>query len=757
MITTEETDRTPTGRPIEIWKRRLATRPVLVLLGGTLLISLIAGLVAAHVTVFALDETLIEQSAVHYASDFPHSLFHDLDARATNRLYSLVLSIAFRLFDGYTAVRVDHVLSVILFVSAAFPIYLLARRVLPDPWPALAVALLSVAIPWLTLTTALFTENLSYPLFWWMMLATCNAVWRPSPGNDALALASIGLLVVTRVQFAAVFAGYAAALIGVGVLRTESSERAVRRTAVAVRATVRKSPLTMIALAVVVIGGVYVRTSGQWQHVVQQALGTYSNVVIRNGVAPNMAEGLLVELLALGLGVGVLPAIVSLVWYAKQMSRPRLDEPWIYLCASGALIFSLLAVTVLAQGGYLGALTEERYFFYVIPVFWLGTFAAFRDETVRPGELLACAVGLAALYAAIPFQKPLTAETAFLAPAQSIVPHVLTQRLDDLGLAGLTLQDTLAFIVGCAGVAAAVIWRRRATARIGWTVGIATVLQLLVTGYAFAVVTGHVSGIVGRTGGSASALGWVDRQAKTSNVTWLDNLSTSAPLAQSGSADQQRSTLFWNPTLTGWAAVPQIGLPAVESPLSALPGVSLAVDHTSGVVLPQAAAAPMREVVDATDSPFVQLAGTSLGRSPDGVLSLIALAAPTRATWLAEGLQPDGYVAAGAPVRVYAFTQKATAPTGVRISLVVSPLSAARPGGMARQTAVTIRLGSVSRRVPLAAGGSARQVDLTVCLPAGRTVVTGTIQASASATVSSRAGAGTITAVRQTTFPATRC
>ena len=69
-------------------------------LSAVLLIALGAGLIAAHVTVFALDETLIEQSAVHYTSNLPHSLFHDLDARATNRLYSLVLSIAFRLFSG---------------------------------------------------------------------------------------------------------------------------------------------------------------------------------------------------------------------------------------------------------------------------------------------------------------------------------------------------------------------------------------------------------------------------------------------------------------------------------------------------------------------------------------------------------------------------------------------------------------------------------------------------------------------------------
>ena len=153
------------------WPARIDVRyrPALLLAGGALLIAIGAGLVAAHVTAFAADETLIQQSAVHYTSDLPNSLFHDPDARATNRLYPLILSVAFRLFSGPSAVRFDHVLSVALFVSAVVPIFLFARNMLDSIWSAVAVALLSIAVPWLTLTSALFTENLSYPLFWWMM------------------------------------------------------------------------------------------------------------------------------------------------------------------------------------------------------------------------------------------------------------------------------------------------------------------------------------------------------------------------------------------------------------------------------------------------------------------------------------------------------------------------------------------------------------------------------------------------------------
>ena len=260
---------------------------------------------------------------------------------------------------------------------------LMARILLASAWAAVAVALLSVAVPWLTLTSALFTENLSYPLFWWMVLATCAAVWRPSPARDLIALASIALLACTRAQFAAVYVGYLLAVLAVCTWRADGAAGVRRRLADAARRAARGYPLTLIALLGIVALVFYEKASGHWQAHVEQFLGGYSNVIIRNGLPPNMGEGLLVELVALALGVGLLPAIVSLVWFAKRMSRPQMDRRWIYLAASGLVIVVFLVLTVYSQGGYLGANTEERYFFYVIPAFWLGTFAGAQGERRR--------------------------------------------------------------------------------------------------------------------------------------------------------------------------------------------------------------------------------------------------------------------------------------------------------------------------------------------------------------------------------------
>jgi hypothetical protein len=720
-----------------------------VLTGGALLIAIGAGLVAAHVTAFAADETLIQQSAVHYTSDLPNSLFHDLDARATNRLYPLILSIAFRLFSGASAVRVDHVLSVVLFVSAIVPVFLFARTMLDSVWSAVAVAVLSIAVPWLTLTSALFTENLSYPLFWWMMLATCRAVWRPSPLRDLVALLSIALLVGTRAQFAAVYFGYLLALLAVAVWRADGAAGHARRLARSAAKVARGYPLTLAILAAAAAVVVYEKASGQWQAHVEHLLGTYSDVVIRNGLPSNMGEGLLVELIALALGVGLLPAIVSLAWFAKRVASPRADRRWIYMSVSGVVLVVFLLVTVYSQGGYIGEVTEERYFFYVIPVFWIGTFAALEDRSVRPGELLGCALALAALYASIPFVSPLTQETAFLAPVESVVTHLLVKRLPELGLTGLTVQDALALVALLAGIVTAVLWRRGPRARLWWTVGAAAALQLLIAGYAYAVIDGKVDGIPGRTGGNFAQLGWLDRSARSARVTWLDNVPTVTSPNVVESVAEERTTLFWNSRLRSWAQLTELGLPPDQWPLSALPGLALAVNHSDGVLGPAVAAADLDEVVGETDSPFLQLEGTSLAHSPDRILTLTQPAQPVRARWLATGLQPNGSIAAGAPVRVFAFAAQSNTVRALNVTLTVSPASPT-----SGPTVLSLRLGSARQRLTLPAGAEPRRLTLTACFAPGRMAVSGSLSAIRSVIVSEHAIAGVIDAVEIAPAPA---
>lgn len=708
------------------WRDGLRARllsPLFLMSSGCAIVAVGAGIVAFHVTAFTLDESLIEQSAVHYTSNLPHSLLHDVDARATNRLYSLVLSLAFHLFPAASAIAIDHVLSVILFVSAAAPIYLLAKTVLRSDLAAAGAATLSIAVPWLAITSALFTENLSYPLFWWTMLAAARTLSQPSRRRDLIALICIGLLVCTRVQFAAIFVGYLLAVLVAFLWRTPADAGLLRRGADALMAFGRQCTFTAILVIAVLAVFVYARLTGAWTQHVETLLGSYSNVIVNKTIPPNMVEALGVELLALALGVGLLPALMSIVWYTKSIATPSHGDRRIILVSLGIVLVVFLLLTVFSQLGYLGGMTEERYFFYVVPVFWIGTFAAIEDRSIRPGEIAVCALAFGFLYGAIPFvTSPFGQEIAFLAPVESISAHVFSQHEPEVGLVGLTLQDALALSTAVVGIVASIIWRRLPRLR-GWLiVGIAAIVQLLFTGYAYAVISGHIPGTAGRTTGSVYALGWVDSHAKTTQVSWLDNLSLAAPLAgvAAPTEDQQRTTLFWNSHLTNWVALPVTGLPLPEWPMTALPNEpSLTVAESTGLIQPAAAVAPTEEVVGATDSAFVQLAGNQLARSPDGVLTLTNLSKPMRAIWLARGLQPNGYIAAGAPARLSAFVLRSPAPqlVSVRLTLVGPPAASPTTSHL---TAVRLDLGSVKQLISLHPGQS-RSVTAYACLPAGRT------------------------------------
>ncbi len=726
-------------------------RPAIALAAGVVLIIVFAALIAVHVTVFALDESLYQQSALHYASNLPSSLFHDIDARATDRLYSLVLSIAYRLTGGPAAVRIDHAISVVMFVSAAIPIYLMARTVLDSRWPAVAAALLSIAAPWLTLTSALFTENLAYPLFWWLLLAICAALWQPSLRRDLLVLLVTGLLVATRVQFAAVFPGYVLCVLGACVWRAGAKDGWRQRLGHGITAAVRGFPFTSAALLIAVVALLGARFSGQWHAHVQRLFGSYTNVIIRHGLPPKIPEGLFVEVIALALGVGLVPALVSVPWYLSRLARPVLERRWVYLAASGLVMLVFMIVTVYSQGGYLGRLTEERYFFYVIPAFWIGAFAALREGRIALPVVLAWTAVLAVMFASIGFLPVLTEETAFLSPVEAVAPRILG-------------QTALVILTVGTGLATCLVWARLPRLRVWWTIGVGAVVQLGLAGYAFAAIDGQVSGVQGRTSGSMAALDWVDSHAEGRTVTWLENLASVRPpaidLAAAGLAvDQVHVTLFWNSQLRNTAYVPAADSSPLEFPLTGVPTRGpLSVDPSDGALRPAARAGGIEEVVGESASPFLQLAGTTLAQSPDRFLALTRLDRPVRATWMTSGLEGDGEVAAGKPVRL-----RAWAPAGVPSSPVLltvamaftSPFSA--PGGPS--TAVTVRIGRSRRTVALGSGATPAVIHIQSCLASGSDTVSGSIEASRTVANGAIASGGILQAatVSEAPPPAGRC
>jgi hypothetical protein len=676
--------------------------PLIVLVLGALLIAALAATVTVRIGSFALDETLIKQSAVHYTSGLPGSLIHDLSARGTSRLYSLILAPLFALFDGDVAIRVARGVNTLLFASAAAPVYLLGARVTGRRSAAVAAALLSIATPWLILTTALYTENATFPLFMWTVLCIERAVAVPSPRRDLLALLLCALTTAARTQFAILFVAYWLCAAALPALRDRRPLRGAARPLLA--RWRRAYPFSAVVLAVGVVAVLYLAVTGHLHREVQRALGSYSEIQDRHRISTDMSTGLLVEVFALAVGIGIAPAIVAVAWYADVLRRP-LRREWTFAFVAVAVVAVFAAATVYAQGGYLVDRTEERYYFYAAPLLWIGALAALGPARPSRRAVAVAGGGFALVAALTALVVPLTPDSNFLAPVLSGVNWLLGKAIASIGPAGLGTHDAMLAIATV--VVAALLWAwRRGRTRVALVLVVPALAQTAFTVWGFEVARGSAVGSINRvgTGASFATDGWVDRALKGRSAVWLNNQLRADP---AGADATQNTTLFWNDQIRGVATDPTLALPAVVPTLASLRTGDIAVDPRSGAVTPPAAA--RGAVVQLGAAPHLQLDGPSITGVPNG-LELIEAGTRPRARWVTTGLAPDGWLPPGKPVDI-------AAPTIAPGHAVVVTLSLMTPGGTHAQAHVT--LGRARRTADLPPSAAAQSVPVRVRACAG--------------------------------------
>ena len=122
--------------------------------------------------------------------------------------------------DRETAYALLKLANSLLFALTAIPVYLLARRLL-EPWPSVAVAALSIVIPSSVYVTVVMTESVAYFTATWALLAIVLAVERPTAWRQLAALAAVGVAVLGRAQFLALYAALLLALVGAHALLPE--------------------------------------------------------------------------------------------------------------------------------------------------------------------------------------------------------------------------------------------------------------------------------------------------------------------------------------------------------------------------------------------------------------------------------------------------------------------------------------------------------------------------------------------------------
>ena len=653
---------------------------------AALAVAALAAITGLRITAVVLDETVYKFAAQQYAEGVIGGLVDDNTSRGIARLYSLVITPIFVVFDGDVAVRLARALNGVFFAATALPVFALARRAGASVGWASVAGAFSVAVPWLTLATILFSESLAYLLFACVLLAMVRAVEAPSRGREVVVLALLAALVLTRVQFAAVVVAWVAYL-------AMSEWRAGRR-------PWKAFPLTF-ALVLLVLIAVLVRP--------RSLAGPYYGITQRNAVPGDFGIGLLWEVKMLALGVGVVPALLAVSWLSDAFSRAS-D---VAVGARRVAVINVVAVaavwagTLWAQGGWLDFRSEERYFIYTVPVLWIGAVLAIQRGTVRAGWLLWAGVVLAAIVTAVPVQVAASGEQLFLGPVSAVLADVLpelTTAFDDLlGTENLvSARDLTALGVLVVTALAALLWRRGARSAV---LVVAVVVQLGFVAYAFAGLNGAIGGFGGLTGGASFAdRGWVDRSPAGNDVTLLDN--------QTRDREQlQRDTVFWNDEVQQYFRLPSLGQPLPAFPLFTLPTTT--ADVSPELLLTQ----PMPEgpVVTAVDSPLFQPSGGRVVKtSRDGRLALVEGVQTKALRWLATGLDFDGHVtrpvilrtAAGRRVEIDLEAPRTNQPAAVDVSFGDQKVRFSREQGTATARFDLCDTTTVQRgQIDLRAGG----------------------------------------------------
>ena len=619
--------------------------PELALAAGMLIVAGVAMSLGVRISSWALDETFVKQSALHYLEDFPGNLFADPNSRATSRLYPLLLSPLMSAFDGDTAIRLARGLNSLLFVSAAIPAFLLAARVLRSRLAAAAVGLMAVACPWVMLTTVLFQENLAYPLFLWSLLAMVRAVERRGMWADVVALLGIAAAVTARVQLAFVFVGWLAAIWVIAAAEAHHLPR--RRFAGFARAAWGIAPVTHALLGAGVLVLLWRAATNHLRDDLYRLLGVYSEIQDRPTLSPDVSLSVAAEVAIFALGTGVLAAAGALVWWIYAVrERARAPETWRFAVVTILVAVFLVGITAYVQGGWLGTRTEERYYLYAFPLVWIGAFAFFEDRRRTPFELLLGAGFLLFVLAGTGLPREASYEGTFLAPASTMTHHLVGRTIDMLGLEGMSVRDGT-FIAGALGSAVVLaVMARVPRSRLAAVVVVPAVVQLGLTLYAFAARSDWIQTIEGGTRADFEVLGWVDEAAR-GEPTWLANQRHPPGETPVGT---QIAHVFWNSSIRSTAWDPELRLPRLPSPVDTLPMRTLQFDLRTGRV---GGADGVREIVSSDMSPLLQLEGARRGGALG--LELVELSRPARARWVQRGLDLDGAVLGDRRVELYAF------------------------------------------------------------------------------------------------------
>jgi hypothetical protein len=569
------------------------------------------------------DELLYERLAISIASlhsPLPH--IHGELIGNVNQLYPLLLAPFFHDTLVPSALFHVHVLNAFVMSSASIPAFLLARRVTQSTRLSYFVAVLSVCIPWIVLSSFLMTEVVAYPVFLWAILALQRAVVSPQARNDILLVIALMVATLARTQFAVLIVVLPVALFihSFAFARADALRARLRAAACDIVSAHRE---LVVAYAVLIVATVVLLAVGR----LSSALGTYSVTAEGDLLPHGMGRSLLEHLAPIGLGMGVLPFILGLTWLMTALvgSRSREQQAFasIATVTIAALLFEVTSYDLRFGQGRL----HDRYLFYLVPLVLVAFATLLRDWRWSRWSFAVSAGLLVLAFSVVPVVRydKLNVDSPVA---------VLNGGLLDLGGSAHGAQLLLVFatiVVAMLFLIASDSLRRRRVAVL--LVALAALTMPAQTGLAFNRLL-TVDGTSGRpiTLDQGVVFDWIDREVGPgANVTMIPY-----PFLYGnywGNVAYWWNVEFWNESVHRAATYEDAFTGTPET----FPPTALSFDRSTG----HANASPTEYAVQAIAETRFRLAGKVLEENRGN--ALIKTERPWRTGWLAFDLYRDGW------------------------------------------------------------------------------------------------------------------
>ncbi len=648
------------------------------------------------------DEMLYERLAISMAeTGSPLPAVHGVHVQVLSILYPLLIAPIYGAFGVPEALHAVHLWNSVLMATAAIPAYLLARDVLRTRIWALAVAGLTVSVPWTVLSGFVLTENAAYPAFLWAVVAMQRSLAKPGPRWDALALLALAVAFLARTQFIVLMLTFPLAVLvhsmGWHVARAAGerhraaqagAREAIGAHRVLVLAYGAAAPIAVVLAGFGLLGNV---------------LGSYS-AATGKGVLPPLEvfRAAAVHLDDVALVLGVVPFLLATGWLVTTLTHPREREGHAF-----AALAALVIAAVTFQGAWFDLsfpsviVIRDRYLFYVAPLLFVGMIAAVRDHRSHWIGVLGAAVLVVSTIHWTPF---LYLPGLFLDALGLETREWVSARSAEVGIDAKTLV-ALAVLLGAAALVFALRSLRRNALGVSLTV-LVFVVCFAQTGNIFYRLVTTPIGVSGRpiAGDENGALAWIDRAVpKDADVGILPYPANAFwPL----DAVLWWDVEFWNKRVDRTLLVNGEGLTYTPE---TFPTESLRLDPFSGAA--GAPRLPSYVVMAATDV-RMRLAGTEVAAARG--LELWKLVHPARADWLTVGLDLDGATLAGLPPQIRLFGSSAKASSRLLAVTLRAVPGANKPRPYALQGPTSSHAGVVPPRADVTA-------TLPVCVRPGRT------------------------------------